>query len=249
MKTTILGLSSLSLLTCLSQGVTIYTNDFELSRPDTGGAVLAELSGPTPFDSYASGVGAGITLSGDTGTATYADDSSVGTVVDNLDWAVNNSGGGDWGKNGIGNSTAFNAFAAWGGDVRIETASPIGTVQAGQTYTLSVMVGGPESGPIGGPLALWLQADGVQLTPSSSVDVVTPNADGSYQMISRTFDAADLSGNVGEALTVVVGVEDANDLGNRVLFDNLEVTAIPEPSSGLMLGLAGLLLAGRRPRK
>jgi hypothetical protein len=90
------------------------------------------------------------------------------------------------------------------------------------------MVGGPDDGPISGPLAFHLVANGVQLVPTSFVDPTLPNG-GAFQMISRTYSAAVLAPHVGASTTIVLGVEDANNAGDRVIFDDvkLETTIVP----------------------
>ena len=201
---------------------------------------------PAAFNggSYAAGVGNGITLSG--GTVTYSD-TSVGTTVDLPGWAALNSGN-DLANNGVGGSTGMNIFAAWGGNGRIQTTGSLLTISAGQTITISVMVGGPDDGPIGGPLAFHLLADGVQLVPTSFVDPTLPNF-GAFQMISRTYDAAVLAPHLGQTTTIVLGVENSNAAGERVIFDDVSLSAIPEPGTPLLLGLGGFALAFVRSRR
>jgi hypothetical protein len=53
------------------------------------------------------------------------------------------------------------------------------------------------------PVVLDLLADGVVLTPTSSVDPVLA---GEWQEVSRTYDAASLAGVLGQDLTIVCGV-------------------------------------------
>ena len=87
--------------------------------------------------------------------------------------------------------------------------------------------------------------------PTSSLDPTLPNG-GAFQMISRTYDAAALAGSVGASTKIVLGVEDANDAGNRVIFDDVAIdglATIPEPSSSLLIGLAGLVVVFGRSRK
>jgi hypothetical protein len=144
--------------------------------------------------------------------------------VDLPGWVPLQSGN-DLVGNGVDGTTGMNLFAAWGGDGRIQSANSLGTVQAGGVYTISVMVGGPDDGPIQGPLAFHLFADDVQLTPTSSVEPTLPNG-GAFQEISRTYEGAAIAGHIGKSLTVVLGVEDANEAGNRVIFDNVSIEGI-----------------------
>lgn len=218
---------------------------FDVSKPGTNGAIGGVMSG-----NFLKGVGeGGVTVQG--GTTVTFDDSSVANpddVIDLLGWnIVNGTAGGDLVNNGPSGSLAWNAFAAWsGGDYPRIGTDVLGQIEAGQSYTISVEVGGPGSGPISGPLAFHMLADGVMLTPDSQVD---PSLfDGSFETMSRTYDAASLAGMVGQDVTIVVGVADDNTLGNRVIFDNVAITPtpIPEPGSLALLGLGGLLVARRR---
>jgi hypothetical protein len=223
-----------------AQAAVIFGGDFQMYKPGTGYTVTATF---TP-DSFAKGVGDGIELSG--GTVDYSDGTS-GTTVDMPGWEPLN-GDNDLVPNGVGGSTGANFFAAWGNNGRIQSADSLFTVQAGQTVTISTMVGGPDGGPISGPLAFHLLADGVQVTPTSSVDPFLPN-NGEFQMISRTYDATALAGHIGASTQIVVGVEDANAEGNRVIFDDVSLDVVPEPASSLLLGMGGLALVFSRSRK
>ena len=156
-------------------------------------------------------------------------------------WAPLQSGNDILG-NGVDGTTGMNVFAAWGGDGRIKSAEPLGVFQAGGTYTITAMVGGPPPGPIGGPLAFHLIVDdesnpeGTRLVPSESQDPVAP--DGSFQMISRTYDAASIADHVGKSFKIVLGVEDANDFANRVIFDNVSLVTDAEPVPTLPLTIS-----------
>jgi hypothetical protein len=205
----------------LSAGAELVPNgEFQMYKPGTDQTVTATF---TP-DSFARGVGEDIELAA--GTVEYSD-GTTGTTVDLPGWAPLQSGN-DLVPNGVDGSTGMNLFAAWGGDGRIQSAEPLGTVQAGDVYTISVMVGGPDNGPIQGPLAFHLVADDVQLTPTSSVDPTLPN-NGEFQEISRTYDAAAIADHIGASLTIILGVEDANDAGNRVIFDNVSIEGLSAP--------------------
>jgi hypothetical protein len=196
--------------------------DFQMYKPGTNHTVTATFGVGT--NSFARGVGDGIELAG--GTVSYSDggpDGVAGDGIPDIDmpgWVPLQSGNDLFG-NGVGGSNGMNLFAAWGGDGRIRS-EPLGTVQAGNVYTISVMVGGPDSGPIQGPLAFHLAADGVQLTPSEIVDPTLPNG-GAFQEISRTYDASSIAGHIGAEMTIVLGVEDANDFPNRVIFDDVSL--------------------------
>jgi hypothetical protein len=194
--------------------------DFQLHKPGDSG-VTAELTGGwVPWNGVIPPTN--LSISGG-GSANYSD-STTGTKVDLPGW-TKIRGNADILGNGPGGSLAFNAFGSWGGQTRIRSASSLGTVQADGIYTISVMVGGPDTGPIQGPLAFHLLADGVQLTPTFVVDPTLPNG-GAFQKISRTYGGAAIADHLGKSLTIVLGVEDTNATGNRVIFDNVSIERI-----------------------
>jgi len=80
----------------------------------------------------------------------------------------------------------------------IVSDAPVATVEDGLTYTLSMLANGGAT-----PVVLELLADGVALTPSSSVD---PELSDEWQEFSRTYDAVSLDGHLGESLTIRLGV-------------------------------------------
>lgn len=247
MKKSLATVTALGSILGCSHASVIFGGDFEMYKPGTSYGVSASwVSG------FAQGIGDGLGLAGATSVVSYADGSPDGVSGDGVPdidvpgW-INIQSGNDLTNNGVGGSSGLNIFAAWGGDGRVQTVGSLGTIMTGQTITISVMAGGPAGGPIGGPLAFYLLADGTQLMPTSFVDPVAP--DGSFQMISRTYDASALSGSIGGQMSIVLGVEDANDIGNRVIFDDVSLVAIPEPTSALLLGLSGMALAFRRSRK
>jgi hypothetical protein len=209
----------------VSPGDVFVTNgNFQMYKPGTAYTVTAAFA---DVNSYAKGVGNGIVLT--SGTVNYAD-GSTGKTVDLPGWTPLQSSN-DLQANGVDGSTGMNFFAAWGGDGRIQSASTLGTVQNGGSYTISAMVGGPDDGPIQGPLAFHLLANGVQLTPTSSVNPTLPNG-GRFQQISRTYQGAALAGHIGASLTIVLGVENANDAVNQVIFDNVAIISATTQIAG-----------------
>ena len=181
----------------------------------TGGYVPWPTSIPNPTDPTS------LTING--GSANYSD-STTGTKVDLLGWSKI-QGSADILNNGPGGSVALNCFAAWGGDTRVETTGSLHTITTGEIITISVDVSGGPGGPMAGPLAFHLYANGSLVTPSSSVNV----SGEASKTISRTYGPAALAGHIGATTKIVLGVEDANNEGNRVIFDNVSlVSAVPD---------------------
>ena len=226
-----------------AQAAVIFGGDFQLYKPGEP-AVTATLTGGAWVTWNGLIPPTNLNVSG--GSANYSDSTS-GSTVDLLGW-TKVQGNVDILANGPGGSLALNAFGAWGGQSRVVTASSVGTIAAGFDYTISALIGGPDGGPIQGPLAFHLLANGVELTPTSSVDPTLPNS-GAFQTISRSYAAADLAGFVGQDLTIMVGADDGNNFGGRVIFDDISLFAIPEPSTSLLLALCGFALACSRSRK
>jgi hypothetical protein len=195
--------------------------DFQMYKPGTDYSVLAEFG---PGNSFARGVGDGIQLAG--GTVTYSDGSPDGVNGDGIPdidmpgWETVQGTNDLFG--GFEGTTGMHLFAAWGGDGRIQTEGSLGAIEPGAVYTIRALVGGPDSGPIQGPLAFHLLADGDQLIPTESVDPTLPNG-GAFQEISRTYDASATAGHNGAEIDIVIGVEDENDFANRVIFENVEL--------------------------
>ena len=121
----------------------------------------------------------------------------------------------------------------------IVSAESLGTVDESLVYTLSMMANGAAL-----PTVLELLADGVALTPSSSVD---PVLSGDWQEFSRTYDATSLSGHAGESLTILFG-HGRPATGSQSRYDDITLDAVPEPASLSLLAL-GSLIAFRRSRR
>jgi hypothetical protein len=132
-------------------------------------------------------------------------------------------------NNGVDGGIGCNGFAAWGGNTRIESDPGLGTIESGRTYTITVQVGGPDGGPISGPLAFHLAADGTPMTPSSQVDVTLPSIV-DFQEITRTYDPTSTADHVGKEMTIILGVEDENSVGNRIIFDNVSLEVVGAPT-------------------
>jgi len=130
-------------------------------------------------------------------------------------------------------SSCLNCFGAWSGQNGglAKSAESLGNIESGVTYTLSAMLIGNAA-----PVTFELQAGGVALVPSSSV---TPEAPGDWEVISRTYEAADIAAFVGEPMTIVVGTSRPGDgdpplTGTRGRFDNISLSYVPAPPVSLM---------------
>jgi hypothetical protein len=108
----------------------------------------------------------------------------------------------------------------------IVSDAPVGTVESGLIYTLSMLANGGAT-----PVVLELLADGVALTPSSSVD---PELSGDWQEFSRTYDAASLDGLLGASLTIRLGVGRGAS-GGQSHFDAVSLSYAPEPEPVVLI--------------
>ncbi len=223
----------------------LVNGSFTITKPGTGGVVTGTLNGLNVFDSYVKGVGTSRPLNGPVRTVTWDDESGTspaGGPVDLLGWTSVNGGNPDTGKNGVGGSSGLNIFAAWGGDQRVQGATTM-TIAADTVYRITAQIDGPAGGPIAGALAFHLVAGGVQLTADAPL---TPFVGGlGFQTITRTYTIGSLPGgvNTGAPLTVILGVENSNDNGDRMIWDNVQLAVVPEPSSYAM-ALAGIACGG-----
>ena len=220
-----------------AEPIPVPNGEFNMFKPGSNYTVMATFGGG---NSFARGVGDNIELAG--GTVVYSDGSPPGMTGDGIPdidmpgWAPLNSGNDLFG-NGVGGSNGMNLFGSWGGQGRIQSAASLGPIKSGSIYTIKIMIGGPDAGPIGGPLAFHLAADGVPLIPSESVEPTLPNG-GAFQEISRTYDTDAVAAHIGAEMTIIIGVEDTNELGNRVVFDNVSMEVLrtgPPPRIPLMI--------------
>jgi hypothetical protein len=230
-KHTILTLAVLTSFAAYAQAEPLLNGGFEIYKPESGYTVAGTLDGPGPFDSYVQGVGDGRNVTGSVGTVTWAD-ATTGSTADLPGWVSIHGGNPDTGKNGVGGSTGLNIFAAWGGQQRVQSTVTTAVIAANTTYTITAQIDGPAGGPIEGGLAFHLMAGTVQLTADAALPSFTGGL--GFQTITRTYTIGALPDGVsaGDPLTVVLGVEDTNTLGNRMIWDDvvLEVESSPPVS-------------------
>jgi len=242
MKTLALAFVAIVLLpsSLLSQPVTIPVpnGDFEGIYKPGSDTITADLGA-----GWTQGLGLDTPM--DNGTATYAD-GSTGDAVDIPGWIGADAQG--WIDNG-GTYDRDTSFPNRQGSVAAQIATPDGlnyylsngggwgnpagglivseaalaTVEAGLSYTLSMLATGPD-GPAT-PVVLELLADGVAVTPSASVD---PELNADWQEVSRTYDAASLAEHIGASLTIRLGV-DRGASGGQSCLDAVLLSYVQEP--------------------
>ena len=222
--------------------ITVPNGDFEQIYQPGSDAITADLGA-----GWTQGLGPNTPM--DNGTATYSD-GTTGDSVDILGWIGADPQG--WVDNG-GTYTRDTSFpnrqgsvarqsdtpdglyyylsngGGWGNPAGglIVSDAPLATVEGGLTYTLSMLANGGAT-----PVVLELLADGVALTPSSSVD---PELSGDWQEFSRTYDAVSLDGHLGESLTICLGVGRGAS-GGQSHFDAVLLSYVPEPvAAGISL--------------
>ena len=193
--------------------IPVPNGDFEMIYKPGSDSVTADLG-----EGWTAGIGPDAPM--DSGTAVYSDGTS-GDAVDIPGWIgadvqgwIDN--GGTYGRdtttgNGQGSVARqsdtpdglyyyLSNGGGWGNGAGglIVSEAPLATLEAGRSYTLSMLANGGAT-----PVVLELLADGVALTPTESVD---PELSGDWQEFSRTYAAADLEGLVGQSLTIRLGV-------------------------------------------
>jgi hypothetical protein len=216
--------------------ITVPNGDFEEIYKPGSDTITADLGG-----GWTQGLGPGAPM--DDGTATYSD-GTTGDAVDIPGWIGADAQG--WIDNG-GTYSRDTSFpnrqgsvarqvstpdglyyylangGGWGNAAGglIVSDAPLATVESGLTYTLSMLANGAAT-----PVVLELLADGVALTPSSSVDPVLSDE---WQEFSRTYDAASLDGHLGKSLTIRLGVGRGAS-GTQSHFDAVSLSCVPEPA-------------------
>ncbi|MEN9975200.1 MAG: hypothetical protein RLZZ282_1206, partial [Verrucomicrobiota bacterium] len=178
--------------------------------------------------------GAGLGASMDASQIAKYSDATTGTTVDVPGW-VNATGwtpSYNWASGGSGSVSNQGGIASdgvnyymsngngWGNQFggAIQSAAPLTTVGAGQTYTLSVDVSDPRV-PVSGRV-LDLLADGVPLTPTTSA-----NTPGTWTVYSNTYSAASLTSSLGKSLTIRVGWA-MGATGEQSKLDNVQLTSL-----------------------
>jgi hypothetical protein len=244
----------LVLLVLLVIGMSATANAALVAVPN-GDFELIYLPGSTSvtgtMDGWTMGVGPGTNQHPGGGVVTFSD-GSTGTTMDIPGWinAPDWPTSYDWDKGSasIGSQdvppSGTNYLTAngggWGnaGGGAIESAATLTTVEAGMTYTISALVNGPVT-----PVVLDLLANDVVLASSSVVDPGTY----AWSPFSKTYDAADLTGYLGQALRIRAGWG-PDAIESQSQMDMVTMTAIPEPATMLLLGLGGLSLVRRKRR-
>ena len=195
-----------------AETVDVPNGEFLAYKPGTDYTVTAII----PSGSYTSGVGDNLAVKGN-GIAEYSDGTTGGSV-DCPGW-IGLTGNNDLVNNGMDGSMGYNAFGTWSGGTgtTAQSADSLGDIVAGRIYTLSAMVNGSA-----GPLVLDLLADGVAITPTSSVTPSLPTDE--WKEISRTYDLSALGEYVGQAMTIVLGTGAENLVGTRIVFDNVSLS-------------------------
>ncbi len=106
----------------------------------------------------------------------------------------------------------------------IVSDASVGNVVIDAGYELSMMVF-PVAQPCATPIVFRLLANGVEITPSSSVEPTLLIRE--WEEISRTYDAATMASLTGKELTIVLGIDrDATALGKQTQFDNVSLVQV-----------------------
>jgi hypothetical protein len=131
-------------------------------------------------------------------------------------------------------------YFAGSGNTSVTSSSSVAAVAADTDYTLSLRLAIPAYDLFGGGNAggefLNLSANNVFVTPTSITQPALTV--GSWVEWTRTYSAATMADYVGQPLTISFGIQ--NGGGARTQFDNVTLTAVPEPSSLGMLAVGAV---------
>jgi hypothetical protein len=123
---------------------------------------------------------------------------------------------------------------------------------AGQTYMMTVAIGDYMSlTPNRWHLAISTSSMGVgsylvDYSPTNGNTLLTNDA---FKDFSVQYTATGLESQIGENLRITIWAQNhGTEGGTHVAFDNVRLTAIPEPSAALLGGIGCLLLLRRRSR-
>jgi len=192
-----------------AEPIEVPNGEFAIYKPGTNYTVTATFSSGGDYAPFTNGPN-DVTMG--SGTVLY-DDGTSGTTFDMPGWTrVFDT---DHGANAtrpanvhiLDGNTYVRAFGAWsGGETsRIQSVEPVGIIGAGTNYTLSAKVSGG-----GDTRVLRLIVDGQEVPPSSSVD--PPDSElGDWQVISRTYEPADITAYIGQPMTIELGTDEPLD--------------------------------------
>ncbi|MCV2350170.1 PEP-CTERM sorting domain-containing protein [Paucibacter sp. Y2R2-4] len=122
---------------------------------------------------------------------------------------------------------------------------------AGLNYTLDVFSGADAWWLPTGTMTLYFLNSDSTLLSSASRNTVDPAVYGQNYDIPHPWEAYSLSAVAPEGTTAVKVEFAANNATGSIWFENaaLNVSAVPEPSSWLLMSLGGVALLGARRRK
>ncbi len=163
-------------------------------------------------------------------------------------WFSGSTGGTPAGADGTNVLTTYTGAAgAIAGALQTIAGTPL---TAGQTYTMTVAIGDYKSlTPNRWHLAISTSSMGVgsylvDYSPTNGNTLLTNDA---FTDFSVQYTATGLESQIGQDLRITIWSQNhGTEGGTHVAFDNVRLTAIPEPSAALLGGLGLLALLRRR---